>query len=392
MRFSRRASWDLASNELSVALEERRARGLPLVELAGSNPSEAGLGLAAEELRSLLAPAGIDRYQPDPRGLPGAREAVRGYYRERGIEIAGIAPIVLSASSSEAYSWIFKLLCDPGDKVLVPRPGYPLFEYLAGLENVAVEAYPSRWDGSAWRVDLEALEAAIGADTRAIVLVHPANPTGAFLSPEEVQQIDRIASARGIAVIADEVFGDYGFERHQSARAGSLAGGEEPRAPTFVLSGFSKVLALPQLKLGWTVVRGPGSEELLRRLEVIADTYLSVGTPVQLAAGALLAKRGDIQQAIRARLEANLRTLRGVVAPPSPMSLLEPEGGWSAVLRVPRIHSDLEWALALVGEGVHVQPGYFFDFEDPGYLVVSLLTPAIDFERGMNLVARRVGV
>jgi alanine-synthesizing transaminase len=390
VRFSRRASWDLASNELSVALAERRSRGLPLLDLAGSNPTLAGLGLPAEELRLLLSPQGLERYQPEPKGMPIAREAVRGYYRERGIGIDDIGSIVLSASSSETYSWIFKLLCDPGDSVLVPRPGYPLFDYLAGLENVAVEHYPSQWDGASWRIDLEALEAAIGGGTRAIVVVHPSNPSGAFLSPEEAQRIEAIAAAHGVAVIADEVFGDYGFERHRASRAGSLAGGDEPQASTFVLSGFSKVLALPQLKLGWTVVRGPGKEELLSRLEVIADTFLSVGTPVQLAAGELLARRGAIQDAIRSRLEENLRALRGALAPPSPMSLLEPEGGWAAVLRVPRLHSDLEWSLALVREGVHLQPGYFFDFADPGHLVASLLTPPADFDAGIRVLSRLV--
>jgi len=391
--FSRRTGWNLAPNELARELAERRGHGVEVLDLTESNPTRAGLGLDEAALRALLAPAGSGRYEPDPRGIAAAREAVAGYYRERGFEIDP-SRVVLSASSSEAYSWIFKLLCDPGDVVLVPRPGYPLFEYLAELENVRVETWTTRWDGGTWHVDFASLEAAIAnaaGRARAIVLVHPANPTGAFVKSDEVARLESLAAAHDLAIISDEVFGDYGIDRHRALRAASFAATDGP-ALSFTLSGLSKVMALPQLKLGWTVVRGPSvrADEALARLEVVADTYLSVATPVQLALPALLARRADVQGAILLRVERNLAALRAALAD-SAISLLEPEGGWAAVLRLPRVRSDEEWARLLLREdGVLVQPGFFFDFEVAGHVVVSLLCEPGVFRAAIERLRARV--
>lgn len=384
--FSKRTSWDLGGNAGTLALAERHAAGLEVFDLTESNPTRAGLGLAPDALRAAMVPPGLERYEPDPRGLLVAREAIAAYYGERAIDVAP-EKIVLSASSSEAYAWLFKLLCDPGDEILVPSPGYPLFECLAELESVRVRAYPSRWDGSAWRIDVHALASAITPATRAIVVVNPGNPTGAFVTREEHAQI----AALGLPIISDEVFGDYGNDRHREGRASSLLTASAD-VLTFVLSGFSKVLALPQLKLGWTVVLGPGAVEALARLEVVADTYLSVATPVQLAAKALLSHRAAIQAAIRSRVAANLAVLRAALGSSSAASLLEPEGGWCAIVRVPRVQDDAAWIADLLAEGVLVQPGFFFEFDGPGYLVVSLLPPLPEFAAGADRLARRVAM
>ena len=385
--FSRRTGWDLTPNEWSSSLEAVRAIGAAGIDLTESNPSRVGLAPSLELLQSLLALPGVERYEPHPFGLPAAREAVVGYLRATGVAVE-TPYVALTASTSEAYSWLFKLLCDPGDRVLVPRPGYPLFEYLAGLEGVEVVSYPVRWDGS-WHVDLAALRELAAKGAKAIVAVHPANPTGAFVSAEERAAIDAICAERGMALISDEVFLDYPFG---ATRVESLGAGS-PRALTFVLGGLSKLVAAPQLKLGWIALAGPEAarNEAVGRLQVIADTFLSVGTAVQLAAPSLLAMRERIQAPIRARTAANLAALGEALAPPSPASVLAPSGGWYAVLRVPRTRTDDEWTRALFDDGVLVQPGWLFDFEDAGHLVVSLLPEAERFRDAAARIARRVG-
>ncbi len=368
-----RLDFTLRENALSRAIAARRE---PVVDLTLSNPTAAGLPYEEERiLRALSQPAAL-RYQPHPRGLPEAREAVARY--------AGVDAdrVLLAASTSEAYAWLFKLLCDPGDEVLVPQPSYPLFEYLASLESVRLVPYQLRWDGE-WHFDAAALQ--FGPRTRAVLVVSPGNPTGAYLKKDEREALARACTAHGCALICDEVFADYpAFPDERRVR--SVGAFDDVLA--FSLSGLSKVAALPQLKLGWCIAGGPGAAEALERLELIADTYLSVGTPVQLAAAELLETRHGIQQALNSMLARNRAALAAARRPDAAWDLLRSEGGWSAILSVPRSRSEEEWALALLERGVLVHPGYFFDFPSGAHLVVSLLQPPAEFARGAEIVAR----
>ena len=302
-----------------------------------------------------------------------AREAVSEYYAGR------VHPdrILLTASTSEGYAYLFKLLANPGDEVLVPRPSYPLFGYLAALESVSVVEYPLVYHGR-WSIDLEALAQKMTPRTRAIVLVNPNNPTGSFLKAPELARLVEICREHELALISDEVFADYGFVDDPERRR-SLTGVDD--ILTFSLSGLSKVVGLPQLKLGWIVCSGPAAlrRQAFDRLELIADTYLSVSTSVQWAAAPVLSLRDGIQNQIRERVRLNIEFLRRSIPAESPWSVLDLEGGWYATLRAPRIRSEEEWVLSLLGHGhVLVQPGFFFDFESEAFLIVSLLTtPAI---------------
>lgn len=379
--FSRRTSWNLEPNPLGRRLAER---GAPRFDLAEGNPTRCGLGWDPALLRRALDVEGAERYEPDPQGMRSAREAVSAYYAARRLA-ADPASVFLTASTSEAYSWIFKLLADPGDAVLVPRPGYPLFEYLAGLESVEVEHYPMRFDGE-WWLDVEAVRARLEAKgnppVRAVVVVNPGNPTGAFLSRDEVRLLAEACAEHGAAIVSDEVFSDYGHAA-DGARAESLLGTRE--ALTFCLSGLSKVLALPQMKLGWIHAGGPAAlvEEAKRRLEVVADTWLPVGATVQLAASRLLVEAPSVRDRVLARVRGNLAVLRAAIPADAPVSVLPVEGGWYAVLRVPSVKTDDAWVLELLdATDVLVQPGYFFDFDAPGHLVVSLLPEPATFAEG----------
>ena len=377
--FSERTRFDLRPNRLAERLAARRAAGARILDLTLTNPTRAGLSDAA----GLLEPLARDearRYDPAPFGLEAARAAVARDFERRGVPLAP-ERIALQASTSEAYAFLFKLLCDPGDEVLVPRPGYPLFEFLAALESVGVRSYPLVHDGD-WHVDLPALRAAVTPRTRAVVVVSPGNPTGSFLKQGELDALDALCAERGLALVSDEVFADFAL-RDDAGRAPSAA--RDGEALAFTLGGLSKSCGLPQLKLAWTAVTGP--ERLragaLERLELVADTFLSVSTPVQVAAPALLGRIAELQAPIRARVAGNLRELRSLLAAPSPVSLLEPEGGWSAVLRVPATASEEERVLRLLdARDVLVHPGYFFDFPAEAYLVLSLLTPPADFREG----------
>lgn len=392
-RFSSRLPWHLPPNRLSLAAAERRGRGEPLLDLTISNPTRVLPELYSPSLLAPLAdPSGIS-YEPAAQGLLSARRAIADYYGGRGLCVDP-AHVVLSASTSEAYSWIFQLLCEPGDSVLFPVPSYPLIELLAGLCAVRVDPYPLYYDGR-WRLDAGMLEAELRPETRALVLVNPNNPTGAFVHRGELAGLFELCRRRGLALIVDEVFGDYpldGVGRGDDAPVASfLDPALRPEVPVFVLSGLSKVAGLPQLKLGWIVVAGP---EPLRtqaqdRLEILADTFLSVSTPVQLAAPSLLRSSHGVRRGIAERTRHNLAALRDAVAGSS-CSLLPVEGGWYAVLRLPRVLSEEEWALLLLQEeGVLCQPGYFFDFPEEAYLVVSLLgAPAELAEGARRLVAR----
>ena len=361
-----------------MALARKHAAGAPLVDLTESNPTRARIPYPAGMLGALADDSAL-RYEPTPKGLPSSRDAVAGYYRGLGVDVS-IERILLTASTSEAYSYLFQLLADPGDEILSPRPSYPLFEFLAGLSSVTMRQYPLRYDGS-WHVDFEALEREMSARTRAIVVVNPNNPTGSFLKREELERLEALAAQHGVAIISDEVFCDYAHAAGDQ-RVATLAG--ERRALTFSMSGLSKVAGLPQLKLGWIVASGPGHEAAMDALELIADTYLSVSTPVQVALPGLLKAGAVVRTQIAERTGANLVHMHEVLAG-SAGNVLNVEGGWYGVVQVPRTRSEEEWALGLLEEhDVMVQPGFFFDFEAEAYLVVSLLTPLDTFAEGLR--------
>ncbi len=381
--FSRRAGWDLRANALAGRLEAARASGRPLLDLSESNPTRCGLAWDAAELGALLADPRAATYDPTPRGLPEAREAVAAYLEARGAPVPA-ERVLLTASTSEAYALLLKLLCDPGDEVLVPAPSYPLLDLLAGLESAALVRYPLRYDGE-WHLDRAALEAAAGPRARALVAVSPANPTGAVLAAEDLAFLERLCQERGIALLGDEVFADSALVPAPSVASarGCLA---------FHLSGLSKVCGLPQLKLGWIAAAGP--EPLvgaaLERLEVIADAWLSVSGPAQLALPKLLARRDAFLARLLPRLAANRQALDRAASGGAPFTLLRGGGGWSAVLRLGETVDEEALCLALLDDGVVVQPGFFFDFERSGHLVVSLLPEPAVFARGLARVARRV--
>jgi len=360
-------------------LDERRSAGAAILDLTESNPTAAGFEYPSDQILAALGDPRALRYQPAAAGMPAARAAVsEDYYSGH------VSPdrILLTASTSEAYAFVFKLLADPGDEVLVPRPSYPLFDFLAALDNVRVVQYPLEYHNS-WAIDFEALAQSITPRTRAIVLVNPNNPTGSFLKQSELGQLIALCRDRSLAIISDEVFSDYALDPDPKL-VRSLTGVDE--VPTFCLSGLSKVAALPQLKLGWIVTSEPAFE----RLELIADTYLSVSAPVQWAAPTLLGLRTQLQDQILARVRANRAFVRSQIGPASPWRLLATEGGWYAILEAPRIQTEEEWALSLLAsDGVLVQPGFFFDFEREAFLVLSLLTPEAVFREGVRRILAR---
>jgi alanine-synthesizing transaminase len=377
--FSSRLKWHLPQNPLSVLIEEKRRAGARVLDLTESNPTRAGLDYPATRILAALADRRGLVYQPDPRGLETAREAVAAHYRQRGVEVTP-ERILLTASTSEAYAYLFKLLADPGCQILTPRPSYPLFEYLAALESVEVVQYPLRYDG-AWHIDFPVLEKAITPRTRAIVVVNPNNPTGSFLKRDELERLEALAALRDLAILSDEVFADYSLAADPDQVA-TLVGQRHTLA--FSMSGLSKIAGLPQMKLGWIVVSGAQAETAMERLELIADTYLSVATPVQWALPELLDAAADVRSQIIQRTRANLTHLRSALAGTS-AGALNVEGGWYAVVQVPRTRTEEEWALELLGtHDVLVQPGFFYDFESEAFLVVSLLTQPEEFAEGVQ--------
>ncbi|MGD0500153.1 MAG: pyridoxal phosphate-dependent aminotransferase [Bryobacteraceae bacterium] len=378
--FSSRFHWDLRPNRLTQALEERRRAGARILDLTESNPTRAGIGYPPEIARA-LEDSGWLVYEPAPAGSLVAREAVAAYYAARGQRVEPEC-ILLTASTSEAYAYLFKLLTDPGDNVLVPRPSYPLFEFLANMESIEVRQYPLTCHGG-WSIDLGALAAAATARTRAVVVVHPNNPTGSYVKRAELAALTQLCARRGMALISDEVFADYALAP-DAERVSTLAGVEDCLA--FALSGLSKVAGLPQMKLGWMVASGPAGlrVDARERLEWIADTYLSVSAPVQCAAPRLFAAGEDVQQRIRQRTAANLARARETLAG-SAANTLPVEGGWYVTVQAPRVRSEEEWALELlVRDDVLVQPGFFYDFESEAYLILSLLTPPEIFAEGVE--------
>lgn len=380
--FAERTNWNLAPNKLSEALAAHRAAGKPLLDLTVSNPTECGFAYQDEAILDALRNPQALKYEPTPRGLASARRAVAEYYAGHGANVA-IDDILLTTSTSEAYSFALRLLCNPGDEVLIPAPSYPLFDFLAEIQDVKLVRYPLLYDHG-WQIDFHALEQAIIPRTRGLIVVHPNNPTGHFTKPAEMAKLNAICAARGIALIADEVFLDFalGSERPVSfaANRGAL---------TFTMSGLSKIAGLPQMKAAWLVVAGPrhSKEGALARLEVIADTYLSMNAPVQLAIPAFLEQRDAFQKQLMARVRGNLTELDRQLGGQKICSRLEVEGGWYAVLRVPATRSDEDLAIELLTKNnVYVHPGHFYEFSSDGYLVVSLITLERDFAEGIRLL------
>lgn len=375
LTFSGRIAAAAHDNRLAQAVAARRARGLPILNLAESNPSRCGLKPSGV-IEALARPENL-RYDPDPRGLAGPREALAARLGCRHGEL------FLAASTSEAYAWLFKLLCDPGQAVLVPKPGYPLFDYLAGLEGLRALPYRLEYRHPAgWAIDLDGLmRVADDHDARAVVVINPNNPTGSYLGEAERRVLVDFAASRGIAIISDEVFLPYAVEG-----GGTSLGGEDD-CLCFTLDGLSKLLCLPQLKLGWIRISGPAplAREAASRLDIIADTYLSAGAPAMNALPALLPQADAFVSSVRERLRGNLTALRAAFeSADSPYRVLRCEGGWTALLECPRVRTDEELALGLLeGEGIALHPGYLYDFDREGYLALSLILPPDEFARGL---------
>ncbi|MGB8030851.1 MAG: pyridoxal phosphate-dependent aminotransferase [Terracidiphilus sp.] len=399
MPFSHRTNWNTEESELGRAHRERVESNLPIADLTASNPTRCSFAYSAFLLDALTDPRALE-YDPQPQGLLSAREAVCAYYRAHAVTLDP-AQIVLTTSTSEAYSFLFRLLCDPGDEILIPQPSYPLFDFLAGLDDVRLKAAPLVYENG-WQIDAEGIRRAITPHTRAMVIVHPNNPTGHYTKPWEAEELARTCREFGLSLIVDEVFLDYSF----GVKAESFARGPEfarslegvpilDGVPVYVVSGLSKIAALPQMKAAWIVATGPSGEkardEALARLEVIADTFLSMNAPVQLAIPAWLESRAAIQDQILKRVTANLAVLDRAIRSVEAVQRLAVEGGWYAVLRIPAIAPDEQTVLALLERGVWVHPGYFFGLPASGWLVVSLLAPEEEFSNGVATLIDYLG-
>jgi len=388
--FARRTEWTLSQNRFSLALSKARARGIKLLDLTVSNPTECGFDFDSSAiLRSLSRPESLI-YDPQPQGLLSAREAVADYYNgkvPRGQGQTSAEQIYLTTSTSEAYSYLFRLLCDPGDEVLVPRPSYPLFDFLADVQDVKLRRYDLFYDHG-WHLDGGGLPSAITERTRAILVVNPNNPTGSFVHKTELRELEAFCGEHNLALISDEVFLDYEVESVSDA---SVAFSAECLA--FALSGLSKISCLPQMKVAWVVLSGPGQlrRKAHKRLEVIADTYLSQSAPVQHALPALLEQRKKIQPQLTQRIRSNLEFIDEQLRTVPQVRRLRVEGGWYVVLRVPARNSDEELAIELIEQtGVVVHPGHFFDFQSDGYLVLSLITLNDVFQNGVRAILRKI--
>ncbi|MFZ3199795.1 MAG: pyridoxal phosphate-dependent aminotransferase [Candidatus Acidiferrales bacterium] len=379
--FADRTNWNLEANRLSEALARHRAGGKPLLDLTASNPTTCGFDYDREKILRALANPSALAYEPNPKGLEIARRAVAEYYVPR--RDVPIENIFLTTSTSEAYSFVFRTLCNPGDELLVPAPSYPLFDFLADIEDVKLARYPLIYDYG-WQIDFDALEQAITPRTRGMIVVHPNNPTGHFTKPEEVARLNEICSGRGMALIADEVFLDFAFGEHRPTSFAANSG-----ALTFTLSGLSKISGLPQMKIAWLITSGPepAKTQALARLEVIADTFLSMNAPSQWATPIFLDERHGFQKQLMARARKNLAELDRQLTAQKSCGRLEVEGGWNAVLRAPATRSDEELAIELLEKkDVYVHPGHFFDFPAEGHLIVSLITPEPAFSEGIRRI------
>jgi alanine-synthesizing transaminase len=391
--FARRTSWNLATNRYSEALEAHRRAGRELLDLAASNPTNIGLHYREGELLRALTNREALRYDPQPKGLLAAREAIAAYYAEHAAKISP-DDLILTTSTSEAYSFLFRLLCDPGDAVLVPTPSYPLFDFLADIQDVKLFPYELVYDHG-WQIEVMSLFNAVdraqaaGARCRAVLAVNPNNPTGSYLKPREQELLNNVCAENEMAIIADEVFLDYSL----TARS-PLTFASNDDTLTFTLSGLSKIAGLPQMKVAWIAASGPPAlkQDALARLDVIADTYLSMNAPLQLALPAMLDERETIQPQLLERVRTNLAELDSQLSGQKLCQRLEVEGGWYAILRVPARGSDEDLAIALLEqENVLIQPGHFYDFAADGHLVVSLITPNLEFSDGIKRLLAFVG-
>jgi len=385
--FSHRTAWEFRPNPLTQLLLRLRSEGKEIRDWTIANPTLCGFPYDSGRIAAALTQPSAFVYAPEPAGHLSARAAIAGFLASGG---ASVSPdrIFLTASSSEGYSHLFRLLCDAGESVAIPKPGYPLFDDLARLHDVRLQTYRIRYAGG-WQLDEDSVRRAITPETRAIVVIHPNNPTGTFLSPGEQQVIARIAREFGLAIIADEVFLTFPFQPHSAVRSCALL-----RAPLiFTLNGLSKMAGLPQMKLGWIAVHGeaPLVGRTVQRLDMIGDTFLSVNTPVQVAVPEILAAAEAVGESIRSRVAANYALL-GAAMKGSAISVLHAEGGWNAILQFPKIRSDEEWAAHLLTtKGLLVYPGHFFDLPFEAGVVVSLLPREEEFLKYVALVRESIG-
>jgi alanine-synthesizing transaminase len=381
--FADRTNWNLKPNSLSEALARHRAAGKPLLDLTASNPTDCGFACDSRAILEALANPASLKYDPDPRGLLSARQAVAAYYAARRAEVAA-GSIILTTSTSEAYSFVFRALCNPGDEMLIPEPSYPLFAFLADIQDVKLVRYPLDYDYG-WQINFHALQQAITVRTRGVIVVHPNNPTGHFTKPHELEKLNEICSSRNLAIIADEVFLDFALQESQSP----FTFAQNDAALTFAMSGLSKISGLPQIKASWLIASGPEQlkQQALARLEIIADTYLSMNAPVQWAIPALLEQRRPFQTQLLARVRENLAELDRQLATQKSCARLAVEAGWYAVLRVPATRTDEDLAIELLTrKNVYVHPGHFYDFPSDGFLIVSLITREDEFAKGVKLL------
>lgn len=384
--FSARTDWNLSPNAFSLAAGALRSRGEKHYDLTASNPTDVGFHYDQEQLIAALSNPYALTYEPAAKGLLSARVEVAKYYAEQGISVATDA-LVLTVSTSEAYTYCFRLLCEPGDEVLVPVPSYPLFEFLAQIQDVKLVPYDLVYDHG-WQIDFQSFERALSSRTRAILIVNPNNPTGSYVKQWEMARLNKICAARDVAIIADEVFLDYALTSERPSSFAANTG-----ALTFTLSGLSKIAGLPQMKVAWLATSGPNAlaQEALARLEVIADTYLSMSAPMQWALPELLASRRPLQQQLTERTRGNLNELDRQLKGQKLCTRLQVEGGWYAILRVPVTRSDEELAIALIEhDSVLVHPGHFYDFASDGHLIISLITPGDDFSEGTRRILQHV--
>ena len=382
--FSRRTDWKLTPNRFTEAQQELRHSGREILDLTISNPTRAELHYDEEAIMQALIQPEALQYDPQAKGMLSARQTVSNYYRQQHEEF-DIDPesLVLTTSTSEGYSYVFRLLCNPEDEILVPTPSYPLFEFLAELQDVKLVPYPLLYDHG-WQIDFPSLYKAVTHRTRAVVVVHPNNPTGSYVSNTERDELNQFCREYDLSLLVDEVFLDYA---HDGAMRQTFA--SNAAVLTFVLSGLSKVSALPQMKVAWIVTSGPRAQmdAAQARLEVIADTYLSLNTPMQLALPALLDQRKQVQPLLLDRIRANLEELDRKLARHKSCQRLAAEGGWYAVLRVPATQSDEDLAIDILRRtNVLVHPGHFYDFANDGYLIVSLITATQIFRKGISSV------
>ena len=387
MIFSKRTNWELSSNQLMIALKRLHEENVTVFDLTESNPTHCGFSYP-NEILPVLANTNNLNYEPATQGLLRAREVISDYYKSKNVDVSS-ENIFLTASTSEAYTYLFRLLTNPQDHVLFPKPSYPLFQFLCDLNDITMDYYSLVYDGKEWKIDFDSLERNMSQQTKAIVLVNPNNPTGSFVSQEELVKLNKFCLKHPCAIISDEVFADYGF----TASSDDISLVNNRDVLTFVLGGVSKTLLLPQMKLAWMIISGPQDffSQAKARLEIIADTYLSINAPTQNALQPWFNLRETIQQQIKARLIDNLHFIHEEIKTSPHCSLFEVQAGWYVILKVPTVLSEEEWVLIFLQQDhVLVHPGYFFDFEEEGYLVLSLLPEEKVFKEGIKRILKRI--